>query len=429
MKRKFVRQSTFAAIVASRGSAYSAAVETAIIERTAEGVWLDADHPGWSRATKLRARDKVDPSNWGTQLWADLHRWANETELSVRAINHWLGAFANRVKCGDCRNHWRQLVKANPPPTGDRDKLQAWTYQRHHDVNIRIGKPTRLWQDAAKQWGWPVYPEGAVHVWENSTGLGDAVCGLYAVCGLADVIAKPVVFHAHSSRFINRASHPGVTIIETSQHKQGVDLSGGARGYNLQIAKSETRVSHYCETLAVHFRIPAFEPRRPANIDTSVKSENPSGNYIVLSPFSAFSSREWPGNKWAELSRRIKTAGYLPVVVDSDGQRAPSVFAGTPAIWVYGRTPSGVDDLLLGAKLVVGNDSGIVHLAGLLGVPAVAVHAGSMPHDFLFRLSPTVTSVTAGGDLPRSDHNTTALRGIAVDAVEAAILLCAASHV
>jgi hypothetical protein len=53
-------------------------------------------------------------------------------------------------------------------------------------------------------------------------------------------------------------------------------------------------------------------------------------------------------------------------------------------------------DAMLGAACVLGNDSGMTHVAGLLGVPVIAVHA-HLPPDFLFAHA-RVASVTPASD-------------------------------
>lgn len=49
---------------------------------------------------------------------------------------------------------------------------------------------------------------------------------------------------------------------------------------------------------------------------------------------------------------------------------------------------------MLGAEAVLGLDSGMIHMAGLLGVPAVSIHA-HLPPEFLFSCAPSVRSAEA----------------------------------
>jgi ADP-heptose:LPS heptosyltransferase len=47
--------------------------------------------------------------------------------------------------------------------------------------------------------------------------------------------------------------------------------------------------------------------------------------------------------------------------------------------WISPRSPSDLARRLLAANLYVGNDSGVTHLAGLLGVPTVALFGPTHP--------------------------------------------------
>jgi ADP-heptose:LPS heptosyltransferase len=49
--------------------------------------------------------------------------------------------------------------------------------------------------------------------------------------------------------------------------------------------------------------------------------------------------------------------------------------------------------LVLESDAVIGLDSGMIHVAGLLRVPAICIHA-HLPPEFLFSHAPTIRSVT-----------------------------------
>lgn len=82
----------------------------------------------------------------GPRLWSELHRWAlafvSSHALAEPKAWQWLSTFANRLPCGSCRRHWREIVKANPPAFDSADALFAWTVDRHNEVNAKLGKAT-----------------------------------------------------------------------------------------------------------------------------------------------------------------------------------------------------------------------------------------------------------------------------------------------
>lgn len=91
--------------------------------------------------------------------------------------------------------------------------------------------------------------------------------------------------------------------------------------------------------------------------------------HVVLAPEANSADRPWPRAAWIDLERRLLDRGFPCVVI---GTNASSLirFRSTPFI---GQEPGRVLAVLQRASCVVGNDSGMVHLAGLLGTPAVAL--------------------------------------------------------
>lgn len=255
-------------------------------------------------------------------------------------------------------------------------------------------------------------PNYVFHV--SGFGMGDAICGMYAACGLADATGRRVRMHAHNIPFLARASHP---LVDVRPHKK-IGPDTGAN-YAKEIAEAVTRKQHYCRMLADAFGLPPFSPAAPI-ID---RAHGPKkwNRYAVLAPFSAYESRTW--DKWRQLAESLTAEGIMPVAVGnaSQAKRLAQTFGGTSAVWFYGQDAAFVTDIMLGAEMVIGNDSGIPHLGGLLGVPTFAIHAGSLPHEFLFELAPSVRSVTPARAVPRNDHNPAALHSITVNAVMDAV--------
>ena len=88
-------------------------------------------------------------------------------------------------------------------------------------------------------------------------------------------------------------------------------------------------------------------------------------------------------------------AGYEVVAIGSkkDEERLQETFEKSNAYWVVDQTPEWVTAAMLGAQCVIGVDSGMIHVAGLLGVPAVCIHS-HLPPKFLFSHAPSVVSLT-----------------------------------
>lgn len=90
------------------------------------------------------------PDDWssrGPAMWAELHRRPLESQGDDAA---WLEAFARRISCGDCREHWRSWVAANLPPE---PLTFEWTWRAHRAVSERLGKPSPTFEEARAYWG------------------------------------------------------------------------------------------------------------------------------------------------------------------------------------------------------------------------------------------------------------------------------------
>lgn len=240
-------------------------------------------------------------------------------------------------------------------------------------------------------------PKNTVNLRLSATGIGDAVCGLYAACGLANQGHDVTLYNRHPGWFTT-VKHPRLTIVPHSE--SGIDIS---TDYNGQLAASTkntcpTRSHWYCRNIARHLKISEFEPVRPETID---KPEPVIGNgYTLLSPFSLWSSREWKDSNWTQLARELSTDGHRVIAIGrkDDKDRLQRVFGSTPATWWWGQSEQWVCSAAANARLVIGNDSGIVHIAGMFNTPSLAIMTHMKP-DFVFgSLAPSVKNVSADSD-------------------------------
>lgn len=253
-------------------------------------------------------------------------------------------------------------------------------------------------------------------------GIGDTVVAVYAVCGLADTTGRRVRLFTRWCEWVERVRHPLVSI--EPYQETGVDISGGwdgPNGYHAATASAPSRAAAYCATLAAAFGVPKFSPRRPPLDCVSPYVGGQPRQLVVVSPFSAYGNREWPETSWGEFATAMAAdhATVLGIGTYEQAERMQQTLPGQ--LHICGDQPHAVTAMMLGASVVVGNDSGLVHVAGLLNVPAVAVHAGSLPHEYLFAYAPSVRSVTAGFPLPRYDSAPGALYGIKPARVVAAV--------
>lgn len=103
----------------------------------------------------------------------------------------------------------------------------------------------------------------------------------------------------------------------------------------------------------------------------------------VLLHATARREKEWPQDNWIALGRALGGQGFLPVLpwgTQAEHARAERIAGALARAHVPERQP--LDQLariIAGADLVVGVDTGLLHLAAAFGVPLVAIFCGSRP--------------------------------------------------
>jgi lipopolysaccharide heptosyltransferase I len=109
----------------------------------------------------------------------------------------------------------------------------------------------------------------------------------------------------------------------------------------------------------------------------------PDGRYAVLLHATARPEKQWPEAHWIALGQALGREGLtfvLPWGTASERERSERIAAALPRARVPERVPlDAVARLIAGGQFVVGVDTGLMHLAAALGVPLVAIFAGSKP--------------------------------------------------
>jgi ADP-heptose:LPS heptosyltransferase len=102
--------------------------------------------------------------------------------------------------------------------------------------------------------------------------------------------------------------------------------------------------------------------------------------YAVIHPGSVMSTKRWEPARFAHIARDLSKRGLTIVVTSGPGEE---VYAGQVArqieksVILLGLSIPEVAELVRGAALYVGNDSGPMHLAAAVGTPTVAIWGSS----------------------------------------------------
>ena len=118
-------------------------------------------------------------------------------------------------------------------------------------------------------------------------------------------------------------------------------------------------------------------------VDYGLRREPAGTKQAILLHGSSRASKEWSEAHWTDLGRWLRREGFeiaLPWGTDSERRRAERLASGINEAQVIERSPLDVlAAQLKNAALVVGVDTGLLHLAAAYGVPTVGIFVGSDP--------------------------------------------------
>jgi heptosyltransferase-2 len=109
------------------------------------------------------------------------------------------------------------------------------------------------------------------------------------------------------------------------------------------------------------------------------------GPYAVLAPGARYGpAKKWPPERFAATAARLRAQYGWTVLLAGEGTDATDTAAvrslDPAAIDLAGRTSlAALVGLLAGARVVVANDSGTMHLAAALGRPVVGIFGSTSP--------------------------------------------------
>ena len=138
--------------------------------------------------------------------------------------------------------------------------------------------------------------------------------------------------------------------------------------------------------------------------------------YAVLLHATARTEKQWPEESWIALGGTLGRDGIelvLPWGTEPERLRAERIAAGLTGARVPQRASlDAVTRLIAGAQFVVGVDTGLLHLAAALGVPLVAIFAGSQPHLTGPVGNGPLVVLGANGEPPSVDEVTKGVEGL-----------------
>ena len=117
-------------------------------------------------------------------------------------------------------------------------------------------------------------------------------------------------------------------------------------------------------------------------LDRARIEKDSTSRYGLLLHATARREKQWPDADWIAFAKLFAQRFELLLPWGTEAERARSEYiaVAVPGARVPDRAPlDQIAKLIAGAQFVVGVDTGLLHLAAALGVPVVAIFAGSKP--------------------------------------------------
>jgi heptosyltransferase-2 len=158
-------------------------------------------------------------------------------------------------------------------------------------------------------------------------------------------------------------------------------------------------VADFDRRATVRLTAPKNVRRDVANL-LGAERTRPEAPLVVLAPCAVGSGKEWPAARFGRLAALLWAKGFEVVLVGSPAERDKTAVVargardyGARVLDLSGRnTVVGMAALFERAAAFAGNDSGPMHLAGAMGLPAVGIFVATDPA--LYRpLGPRATAI------------------------------------
>ena len=284
---------------------------------------------------------------------------------------------------------------------GDRERLESvFACELHGECSLqRFRAGNRSAPNVCATCADRLPHEVTMQINHGAGGLGDALLGLAVVKSLHER-GERVAYNVHPDAIPFLSLFDGYDLLGRHTHDQGQAAAPNGHlqlnlGYH-QECQSRAAIPRW-ERYARN--VGAGRPMLPELNDPEGLRELGSefAGSIVLAPFSTWTNREWRIESWVTLETMLTKAGYRVVIVDKTDPQRPHKLAPLAGEKVVDAPADMVAAVLLNAAVVVGNDSGIAHLAGIMGVPTIAICGQTTGKD-IFGIYPRVTSLQGSLD-------------------------------
>lgn len=237
-------------------------------------------------------------------------------------------------------------------------------------------------------------------VFARWSGMGDIICTVPAVQALRRRHPNGTFIYNCHPNFTGLPALFGIADRVTALEAIGLVgywyrwLTGGfyhfAHGDDLPDAGcKEPMVAEFCRQFGVpvteeHPRMKASPAAEARVRELLAKKGLGAENLILLHPGPSWPVREWPGENWRQLVAELRGRGFTHIAQLGTGNYlnfgkvAPEIVPGAVSL-VDELTVEECIAVIAGARLFVGIDSGLLHIAAGTGTPAVGIFGMTLP--------------------------------------------------
>ncbi|NBU49186.1 MAG: lipopolysaccharide heptosyltransferase I [Betaproteobacteria bacterium] len=245
----------------------------------------------------------------------------------------------------------------------------------HRDVSQVHGLPWRKWRrNLHRRDTWRAMGALVDVLRERRFDLVIDAQGLLKSAWWARRVGAPVAGYDRNS-----IREPVASLLYTQRHEVAYTLHAVTRCRLLAAAALQPHLSPAAQvSSAVQLPAPDFGLQQVQHFEHAALRRP----YAVLIPNASRPEKHWPQAHWQALGQRLQAQGLQPVVLwgSHDEQAMAQHIAQGCQGWVPPfLTVQQAAQLLAGAHLVVGLDTGFAHVAAALGRPVVGIYCDHEP--------------------------------------------------
>lgn len=339
-------------------------------------------------------QQRKDPDRWKLVLFEDL---ISDPDRVIHELQRFTGGTRRPNKLPEKR------MDFHAHPIGGKMDISEFqdgrmqnlvTEQEHDTILAEVGDLIELWNHRPELWKRDGDASPVVDIASFHSGVGDCLVALRVQKGLQEAGVHCNLYLRHNFHFSRLFSNNTCVAPEDFKPRP---LPYGAIRIDREVQGCHVDYTQDAwDKMMCGLPIKVFKMVRDkgpviAPPIAELPPANTPDNAIVIFPYAAWREREVPTSTWREVASKLTALGETVVVMGPKG-REQCASSWEISANLCGAEWGQVISNLKTARCVVTCDSGPLHMAGQLDLPAVAVHAMFRPEVLTDRY-PNTTSL------------------------------------